>query len=457
LSSATDYDAMLARFAQLVVDSGFADECRVEACVSAVGEGEGAGPMPTSSPSGVPRVVRSRMRVPLVVRGALVGAMSLTRFETSRGFAEADRELGEALAWCAALIVDNASLVAAARVARESAERATRAKDEFLSLASHELRTPLTAVLGWARMLLTCDLDSHRRHRAVEAIERNARAEARLVDELLEVGVILSGDRPVRRDPMLPVAVVERAFGSVSDAARARDVHLELVTASDPGSVVGDSEQLQRLVTCLLDEAIKVSPRGGRATVRVGRAGEDLEISLEDGGERQPSLARVLFDGRPRERTSRAFGASMGLALARRLVELQAGTIRVKSAGRGNAEQLVVRVPATRDDERSASSPSSREEPHQVSGEALRRARQEHGWTQPELAAAAGLSPDDVELLESDALAVSLPVARRICAALNVGIDALKPRDPDQESATRSGLHFRLRPGDDSDANAMRR
>jgi signal transduction histidine kinase/transcriptional regulator with XRE-family HTH domain len=456
LSAAADYDAMLAAFAQLVVDSGFADQCLVEACVSASCEDDDT-PRPATSTA--PGEVRSLMRVPLVARGALVGAMSLTRFKTSRGFSEADRGLAEALGWCAALIVDNAGLVAVAQVARASAERAHRAKDEFLSLASHELRTPLTAVLGWARMLLTGGLDAERQHQAVEAIERNARAEVRLVEDLLDVGILLGGDQPLRRSAMHPIDVIARAFEAVRFAARARDVRLRLVITLDPGKVVGDAERLQRIVTCLLDNAIKVTPRAGEVIVRIGRVGDDVEISVEDGGVGvDPSLVRALFDDhRPQDpTTNRSFGVlSLGLVLAKRLVELHGGTIRLTSEGRGHGAKFVARIPAPREGHRSDPPPAStREESRKVTGEALRRVRQEHGWTQEELAAAAGLTADDIERFESGALSISLAVARRICAALHVSIDALTPRDPDLDAATRSGLHWRLRPKDDGDADA---
>jgi signal transduction histidine kinase len=346
LSVASDYDAMLESFAQLVVGSGFADECFIEAQVRAAGDDDGP-PGSTRTAAGVGREAGSFMRVPLVVRGATLGAMSLIRFETSPPYAESDHHHAHVLGWCAALIVDNAGLVAALQAARESTERATRAKEEFLSLVSHELRTPLTAVLGWARMLLTGNLDADRHREAIEAIERNARAEARLVEDLLDVGILLGDDQRLRRGPMRPVDVVARAFEIVHDAAVVRDVRLRLVVTTDPGKVVGDAQRLQRIVACLLDDAIKVTPRGGQVTVEVGRSGDDVEIAIEDEG---AGVQR----------------ASLGLVLVKRLLELYGGTIRATGDGQRPGARLDMRIPAAPDS-------SSARTPHDREGDSGRR------------------------------------------------------------------------------------
>ena len=356
LSTATDYQSTLASFSQLVVDSGFADECIVEACVADGAAGR-TGTAPADGPArshGTGRLaaveggVLCVMRVPLVARGAVLGGMSLVRVGTREAYTDADREVAEALAWCAALVVDNAALAGEARAARVAAQKAAQLEQEFLSIASHELRTPITAVLGWARLLLNEELEPDRRRHAVEAIERNARAEAQLVQNLIDAGLLLAGDLGLRRAAMKPLDVVVRAIDAMGDAARARDVRVELAVPRDPGVVVGDAERLRQIVACLLSNAIKLTPSGGRVGVRLERTGTDLAITVEDDGAlSDPGRVASVFDPlHPSELTTSPPGRGLALAIARRLVELHGGTLSASRAVPGRGARFVARVPA---------------------------------------------------------------------------------------------------------------
>jgi K+-sensing histidine kinase KdpD len=359
LSTARDYDSGLTRFAQLVVDSSFADECLVEACLP-----DTPGTWPPTLPerttrtpvSGVgaatPRGALCVLRVALVARGAVLGGMSLLRFGPARAYTEADREAADVLGWCAALLVDNAGLVEAAHASRAKAEKAARFRHEFFSLMSHELRTPLTAVLGWASILVNGDLDDQRRRYAAEVIERNARAETRLVQNLLDGGLLLSGELRLRPDAMRPIDLVARAVESMGDAARARNVRLELVVAQDPGTVVADAERLHQVLACLLSSAIERTPAGGRVALRLGCIGDDVAFCVEDEGDAiEPRLDCSLFDAElPTDAAMQAADeASLDVTVARRLVELHGGTIDAFANRPGKGATFLARIPALAD------------------------------------------------------------------------------------------------------------
>ncbi|RYE89447.1 MAG: PAS domain-containing sensor histidine kinase, partial [Myxococcales bacterium] len=168
--------------------------------------------------------------------------------------------------------------------ARRVAEEASRAKDEFLSTLSHELRTPLNAVIGWSHLLRSGGVAEAQRERALETIERNARAQARLIEDMLDLGRIVQGKMVLSVGPVEMVRVVEAAIDSMRLAAEAKGVRLQPVLDSH-ATIVGDAERLQQLVWNLLSNAIKFTPRGGRVQVRLRREASCVEVVVADTGQ----------------------------------------------------------------------------------------------------------------------------------------------------------------------------
>ena len=233
--------------------------------------------------------------------------------------------------------------------AREEAERANRLKDEFLATLSHELRTPLTAILGWARMLQTNNFDETAAARALETIERNARTQSQLIDDLLDVSRIVTGKlRLDVRAVDLP-AVVTAAVDTLRPAAEARGIHLQILLDPRAGPVSGDPDRLQQVVWNLVSNAIKFTPKGGRVQVRLERVNSHVEITVADTGTGIAAefLPHVFDRFRQADQTmTRKYGGlGLGLAIVRQLVELHGGTVHVESRGEGEGATFTVSLP----------------------------------------------------------------------------------------------------------------
>ena len=232
--------------------------------------------------------------------------------------------------------------------ARAQAESANRMKDQFLSTVSHELRTPLNAMLGWTTMLRGGKLDPERSARAIETIERNARAQVRLIEDLLDLGRILQGKFRLAVGPVEVVRVVEAAIDSVRPAAEAKGVRLQS-TLDSHATIVGDGERLQQIAWNLLSNAIKFTGRGGRVLVTLRRAPSYVEIVVSDTGGGIPPefLAHVFEPFRQADGaiSRRSGGLGLGLSIVRSLVELHGGTVQVASDGVGLGATFSVRLP----------------------------------------------------------------------------------------------------------------
>ena len=233
--------------------------------------------------------------------------------------------------------------------AREEAQAANRAKDEFLATLSHELRTPLNAILGWSRLLVGGSLNAETARRAIEIIDRNTRLQAQLIEDLLDISRIITGK--LRLDlRVVPVhQVVEGALESVRPTADVRHVQLQSDISPGADAVLCDQARMQQVVWNLLTNAIKFTPDGGIVRVAVRREDAAVAIEVSDSGAGiDPEFLPHVFD-RFRQQdgaSTRAHGGlGLGLSIVRHLVELHGGTVEAKSAGSGLGATFTVRVP----------------------------------------------------------------------------------------------------------------
>jgi PAS domain S-box-containing protein len=236
------------------------------------------------------------------------------------------------------------------QAARAEAEAANRLKDEFLATISHELRTPLTAILGWAKLLADGHVSEDKAAGAFAAIYRNARAQAQLIDDLLDVSRVITGKLRIEVVPLDLAAVVEAAAAVVRPAAEAKRVGLEVRIEGEALNTEGDPARLQQVVWNLLSNAVKFTPAGGRVEARVRRAGPQLEVAVGDTGQGiEPEFLPHVFE-RFRQAdmgtTRRHGGLGLGLAIVRHLVELHGGTVTAASGGEGEGSTFTVRLPA---------------------------------------------------------------------------------------------------------------
>jgi signal transduction histidine kinase/ActR/RegA family two-component response regulator len=242
-------------------------------------------------------------------------------------------------------------LLEAERAARGDAERAGQMKDEFLATLSHELRTPLNAVLGWAQLLQMPSVDEKEMAEGVVIIERNARAQAQIIEDLLDMSRIISGKVRLEVQSLDLASVVQAALETVQPAAFAKELRVRAVLDSAAGPITGDPNRLQQVFWNLLSNAVKFTPKGGRVHVELKRVDSHLEVSVTDNGEGiEPEFLPHVFD-RFRQAdatTSRAHGGlGLGLAIVRQLVELHGGTISVRSAGQNCGSSFIVSLPLT--------------------------------------------------------------------------------------------------------------
>ena len=247
-----------------------------------------------------------------------------------------------------ALAAEREVLLSRAQASRAEAEAANQLKDEFLSTVSHELRTPLTAMLGWTQMLRSKLLPPEKRELGLETIERNARAQGQLIEDLLDVSRIMSGKLRLELATVELEAVVKQAVETVRPAAEAKGVGLQ-VELGALGTVLGDAQRLQQVVWNLLSNAVKFTSRGGTARVSARRDEANLELIVSDTGQGiAPEFMPHLF-----QRFSQADGSTqrqhgglgIGLSLVKSLVELHGGTVTAASEGEGKGASFVVTVP----------------------------------------------------------------------------------------------------------------
>jgi PAS domain S-box-containing protein len=284
----------------------------------------------------------SYLCLPLKIQGRTIGAVTLARSESGRTFDEEDLRVADDAITRTALAVDNAR-------AYEQLQAANQLKDEFLATLSHELRTPLNAILGYSRMLRSGALREDRRGQALETVERNATLLTQMVEDVLDVSRIAAGKIRLHIQPVDLGSVLRDAMATVTPAADAKGVRLDSILEPQLGPVSGDPDRLQQVVWNLLSNAVKFTPRGGRVQMRLQHVNSHVEISVSDTGMgiREDFLPHLFERFRQGDSTTtRAHGGlGLGLAIARRIVELHGGRIQAFSPGDGQGSTFRVELP----------------------------------------------------------------------------------------------------------------
>jgi signal transduction histidine kinase len=307
--------------------------------------------------------VRSYLAVPVISRcGKVLGGLFFGHPEPGV-FTERDERVLVGIAGQAAVALDNARLYKAsedarrqaeearkqAEEARKQAEDASRLRDEFLSLVSHELRTPITAIMGWTQVLATRECDEDTRARALGSIDRNVRAQMRIIDDLLDVARIITGKLGLARQRTDLGDVVRVVLDVVRPAAEAKGIELHVTPERPSVPVFGDPDRLRQILWNLLANAIKFTPQSGRVEVEIGRDEGAARIIVRDTGKGlSPAFLPYVFD-RFRQADSSASrpqgGLGLGLAIVRHLVEMHGGTVKAESSGNNRGSTFTVTLP----------------------------------------------------------------------------------------------------------------
>lgn len=323
---------------------------------------------------------RSFLGAAIVSPSATCGWFYLVNKRDADEFTEADERLAATLATQVAVAYENAMLYAEAQhhatelrmemavrkqaeterarllireqAARAEAEAANRNKDEFLATLSHELRTPLTAILGWSHLMRHKGLDESEFARGLDTIERNARSQSQLIDDLLDVSRIITGKLQIDRGPVNLAQVVEAAYDSVRPGVEAKAIQFETELNSCDCFVLGDGNRLQQIFWNLFSNAIKFTPRGGQVNVAVSLAGSRVNVTVTDTGIGiDPDFLPFIFD-RFRQAdgsTTREHGGlGLGLAIVRHLVDLHNGQVYVESGGKNLGASFTIALPISR-------------------------------------------------------------------------------------------------------------
>jgi PAS domain S-box-containing protein len=277
---------------------------------------------------------------PLSNEHQIIGTLTIIEDVTERVAREAELQ---------AQIEARSRLLSSEKLARNEAERANRLKDEFLATISHELRNPLNAILGWAHMLRLGKLTPPNTERAVETIYRNAKSQAQLVADLLDVSRIISGKLRLDVRSVDLVSIVNAAIDSIRPAAEAKAIRLQMTLDPAVGLISGDGDRLQQIVWNLLTNAVKFTPKSGRIHVKVQRVDSHVEVIVSDSGVGiSKEFLPYVFD-RFRQAdasTTRIHGGlGLGLSIVHQLVDLHGGSVSVHSEGEGKGTTFTISLP----------------------------------------------------------------------------------------------------------------
>ncbi|HMG73466.1 MAG TPA: CHASE domain-containing protein, partial [Pyrinomonadaceae bacterium] len=310
---------------------------------------------------------QSSMAIPMSVLGKVVGTIEVQSYERQAYQPEHATAMRMA-ANLMAVAIENAQLLARESQARAEAEESNRLKDEFLATVSHELRTPLTAILGWARMLESPTLGEAQAARAIQTIQRNAKAQAEIIDDILDVSRIVTGNLYLNLEPTELAPIVEAAINVVRPTAEAKHIQIETNFADQPAVVSGDAQRLQQVVWNLLSNAVKFTPQGGHVRVTTRQTGSQVHLEIGDDGQGISAefLPHVFerFRQADSSTTRKHGGLGLGLAIVRHLTEIHGGTVHAESDGEGKGATLTLILPlladgisvSVRDDEKEISS-----------------------------------------------------------------------------------------------------
>ncbi len=292
--------------------------------------------------------IESIMGAPMLLENRVLGVLHVST-ESPREFMAEDVYLLQLVADRAALAIDRANLYEAQQQARDRAEKANRLKDEFLAIVSHELRTPLNSILGWAQLLRARTLKEETRQKALETIERNAKHQVTLIDDILDVSRIVRGKIRLNRVPLYLETLVEQAIATLTPAAEAKSIQLLTQFPSSGQPILGDSSRLHQIVWNLLSNAVKFTPPGGQVTVEMDRVGDRIEFRVQDTGIGiSPDFLPHVFEGFRQANSSSTRthgGLGLGLTIVRYLVELHGGTVQAFSQGEGTGTTFTVALP----------------------------------------------------------------------------------------------------------------
>ena len=322
-------------------------------------------------------LVHSFLGAPILSGSRVSGWVYLINKINAEDFTEADERLAATLATQVAVAYDNAMLYSAAQrhaselqleiaerkqaeeerahllvreqAARAEAEQANRTKDEFLATLSHELRTPLSAILGWSHLVRSGKLDESQMSRALETIERNARSQSQLIDDLLDVSRIITGKLQIEARPVDLNAVIEAAIDAVRPAFEAKTIQFESTVETEAGFVAGDPTRLQQIFWNLFSNAIKFTPEQGKVCVEAKRTPTGIRVSVSDTGVGiTPEFLPYIFD-RFRQAdgsTTRVHGGlGLGLSIVKHLVNLHQGNVEVQSGGKNQGACFTITLP----------------------------------------------------------------------------------------------------------------
>jgi PAS domain S-box-containing protein len=303
---------------------------------------------------------QSSLAAPMAVMGRIIGTIETQSYEPA-AYKEGHATAMRMAANLTAVAIENVRLLERESSARASAEESNRLKDEFLATVSHELRTPLTAILGWSRMLETGGLDPAVAARAIETIRRNARAQSQIIDDILDVSRIITGNLYLDLQPIELAPVIEASINVVRPTAEAKGIQIETEFDSQPTVVSGDSNRLQQVFWNLLSNAIKFTPTGGWVRIAVHQLESCVEIKVADNGQGiGADFLPFVFDRfrQADSTTTRQHGGlGLGLAIARQLVEIHGGSVGAESAGEQKGATFTLQLPVvgsvssrTRDD-----------------------------------------------------------------------------------------------------------
>jgi PAS domain S-box-containing protein len=292
---------------------------------------------------------KSAMTVPLKIQERILGVITFVSAESGRRYNSTDLQLAEELAHRASLAIDNAQLYRVAQRDRAKAEAANRVKDEFLAVLSHELRSPLNPILGWTKMLRGQRLDSTKADQALETIERNAKLQAQLIEDLLDVSRILQGKMALNVADVNLTTTIEAALETVRLAAEAKNIQIQTTLNPISGIVCGDSNRLQQVIWNLLSNAVKFTPSGGRIEIQLKQVGMYAQIQVKDTGIgiKSEFLPHVFeyFQQEDGTTTRKFGGLGLGLAIVRHLTELHGGTVQAESLGQNLGAIFTVQLP----------------------------------------------------------------------------------------------------------------